>query len=50
MQTAKNAHRRYVEKPLGKYPLGRTRRRWEDNTFIMMYIREMGCEAVRCTN
>jgi hypothetical protein len=30
-----------VEKPEGKRPLGRPRRRWEDN--IKMNIQEMGC-------
>ena len=28
-------------KPAGKRPLGRPRRRWEDN--IEMYLREVGC-------
>ena len=28
-------------KPEGKRPLGRTRRRWEDN--IMMDLQEVGC-------
>jgi len=30
-----------VGKPEGKRPLGRTRRRWEDN--IKMYLQEVGC-------
>jgi len=30
-----------VGKPAGKRPLGRPRRRWEDN--IEMYLREVGC-------
>jgi hypothetical protein len=30
-----------VGKPEGKRPLGRTRRRWEDN--IKMDLQEMGC-------
>jgi hypothetical protein len=30
-----------VEKPEGKRPLGRTRRRWEDN--IKLDLQEMGC-------
>jgi hypothetical protein len=31
-------------KPEGKRPLGRPRRRWEDN--IKMDLQEMGCEGV----
>jgi len=30
-----------VGKPEGKRPLGRPRRRWEDN--IRMYLQEVGC-------
>ena len=30
-----------VGKPEGKRPLGRTRRRWEDN--IKLYLQEVGC-------
>ena len=30
-----------VGKPEGKRPLGRPRRRWEDN--IKMYLQEVGC-------
>jgi hypothetical protein len=30
-----------VEKPKGKRPLGKTRRRWEDN--IKMDLEEVGC-------
>jgi hypothetical protein len=30
-----------VEKPEGKRPLGRPRRRWEDN--IKMYLQKVGC-------
>jgi hypothetical protein len=30
-----------VEKPEGKRPLGRSRRRWEDN--IKIYLQELGC-------
>jgi hypothetical protein len=33
--------RREVEKPEGKRPLGRPRRRWKDNT--MMDLQEVGC-------
>ena len=31
-----------MEKPEGKRPLGRPRRRWEDN--IRMDLREVGCD------
>jgi hypothetical protein len=31
-------------KPEGRGPLGRLRRRWEDN--IKMYIREVGCGGI----
>jgi len=33
-----------VGKPEGKRPLGRPRRRWEDN--IKMDVQELGCEAI----
>ena len=33
-----------VGKPKGKRPLGRPRRRWEDN--INMDLQEVGCEAM----
>jgi hypothetical protein len=36
----RNAYRILVGKPEGKRPLGRPRRRWEDN--IKMYVREIG--------
>jgi hypothetical protein len=32
-----------VGKPVGKRPLGRSRRRWEDN--IKMYLREIGIDG-----
>jgi hypothetical protein len=35
-----NAYRILVGKPEGKRPLGRSRRRWEDN--IRMYLRKIG--------
>jgi hypothetical protein len=35
-----NAYRLLVEKPEGKRPLGRSRRRWADN--IKMNLREIG--------
>ena len=31
-------------KPVGKRPLGRTKRRWEDN--IKMDLQEVGCEGM----
>ena len=34
-------HRGLVRKPEGKRPLGRPRRRWEDN--IKMDLQEVGC-------
>jgi hypothetical protein len=40
----KNAYKISVGKPERKRPLGRPRRRWEDN--ISMNIREMGWEGV----
>jgi hypothetical protein len=36
-------YRVVVGKPEGKRPLGRHRRRWEDN--IKMDIKEVGCEV-----
>jgi hypothetical protein len=39
----KGAHRALVEKPEGRRPLGRLRRRWEDN--VKMALREVGCGA-----
>ena len=42
MEQSRNAHRVLVGKPEGKRPLGRPRRRWEDN--IKMNLREVGCD------
>ena len=33
-----------VGKPEGKRPLGRPKRRWEDN--IKIYLQEVGCESI----
>jgi len=40
----RNAYKILVGKPEGKRPLGRPRRRWEDN--IRMDLREIGWEVV----
>jgi hypothetical protein len=40
----RNACRRFVEKPEGKRPLGRPRRRWADN--IKIDIREIGWDGM----
>ena len=42
MELSINAYRVLVGKPEGKKPLGRPRRRWEDN--IRMDLREVGCD------
>ena len=42
MEQSRNAYRVLVRKPEGKRPLGRPRRRWEDN--IKMDLREVGCD------
>jgi hypothetical protein len=36
----RGVHRMLVGKPIGKRPLGRQRRRWEDN--IKMHLQEVG--------
>jgi hypothetical protein len=40
----RGVYRVLVGKPEGKRPLGRPRRRWDDN--IMMDLQEVGCEGV----
>jgi hypothetical protein len=40
MGAKRNAYRILVGKPQGKRPLGRLRRRWDDN--IKMELREIG--------
>ncbi|KAJ4442256.1 hypothetical protein ANN_12122 [Periplaneta americana] len=42
MGESRNAYRVLVGRPEGKRPLGRLRRRWEDN--IKMDLREVGCD------
>ena len=44
MEEGRGVHKVLVRKPEGKRPLGKPRRRWEDN--IKMYLREVGrgCE------
>jgi len=37
-------YRLLVGKPEGKRPVGRRRRRWEDN--IKMYLQAVGCEGL----
>jgi hypothetical protein len=44
MGEGKGVYRVLVGKPEGKRPLGRPRRRWEDN--IRMDFREVGCGCV----
>jgi hypothetical protein len=41
MGEGRGVYRVLVGKPVGKGPLGRNRRRWEDNT--KMELQEMGC-------
>ena len=42
MEQPRNAYRVSVGKSVGKIPVGRPRRRWEDN--IKMDLREVGCD------
>ena len=44
MREGRVVYRVLVGKPEGRRPLGRPRRRWEDN--IMMDLREVGCGCV----
>jgi len=41
MREGRGIYRVLVRKPVGKRPLGRPRRRWEDN--IKMDLQEVGC-------
>jgi hypothetical protein len=43
MWERRGVYRVLMGKPKGKRPLGRPRRRWEDN--IKMDLREVGCRA-----
>ena len=43
MEEATNAYRGSVGRPDGKWPIGRSRRRWEDNN--NMDLKEVGCDA-----
>ena len=44
MEEGRGVYRVLEGKPEGKRPLGRPRRRWEDN--IKMVLQEVGCEGV----
>ena len=44
MEERRGVHKVLVGKPEGKRPLGRPRRRWEDN--IKMDLQEVGCGGV----
>jgi len=44
MGEGRGVYRALVRKPEGKTPLGRTRRRWEDN--IKIHLQEVGCGAM----
>jgi len=44
MGEVRGVYRVLVGKPEGKRPLGRPRRRWEDN--IKMNLQEVGCEGM----
>ena len=44
MGEGRGVYRVLVGKPEGRRPLGRPRRRWEDN--IRMDLRKVGCECV----
>jgi hypothetical protein len=47
MGARKSVYKVLVGKPEGRRPLGRPRRRWEDN--IKMDLQEVGCGVMDCT-
>jgi len=47
MGKGKGVYRVLEEKPGGKKPMGRNRRRWEDN--IKTYLREVECGGMEWT-
>ena len=46
MEQFRNAYRVLVGKSEGKKPLGRPRRKWEDN--IRVGLRKVGCDTGEC--
>ena len=46
MGKGRGVYRVLVDRSEGKRPLGRPRRRWEDN--IKMDLQEVGCEGIDC--
>ena len=46
MGERRGVYRVLVGKPEGKRPLGRPKRRWEDN--ITMDLQEVGCRGMEC--
>jgi hypothetical protein len=46
MKEARSVYRVLVGRPEGKRPLGRPKRRWEDN--IKMELRETGIDGANC--
>ena len=48
MEESRSAFKRLTGKPTGKRPLGRPRRRWEDN--IKMDLEKIGINAGNCVD
>jgi hypothetical protein len=48
MGDIRNSYNILIGKCEGKRPLGKPRRRWEEN--IKIYLREIGSEGVGCMN
>jgi hypothetical protein len=46
MEEMRNVCKSLIGKPEGKRPLGKPRRRWENN--ITIYLRETGLEGMDC--